>query len=449
MGEANDLSSNFDQVCIPVSAKNCSFKGGTMKILFGALLLVVLLCVAPMRAQSPVDQAAQAGFPLLTEFTLRPGDQPFTTSYVAQADGPHRMMAAWGATVALRLEVHGAGPDPSSGQGNPASVPFAAKKGLTYTIRISPAGNLPITSVGQLYGGPRRTQAMTQMSGELVQATPMPLPAPTAPEATPMPLPGPQPAMKPLAMAVINKITAPIDWAATLKTASAMPAMGQLLSSLPGGVSGAMQQVGGNVARVRAPTVPESTSALDWRTGLAFRSWSEPPAYYLNGNKYYVGALEAFPVELVSYPARVTDQAKEILRIWPWPRGLVYLALELPAEHATYAITVRTSDAQGTLRSTWAAGDPPIVSLKCERPWMAAEHKSVCLPLTVTSGPLGFSTLITVSPPDTPTIADSWGGGKGMRKVNLMLTLAYETVVGTSNFKAPALFGGIDIKRIN
>ncbi|MCU0592945.1 MAG: hypothetical protein MUC57_15910 [Desulfobacterales bacterium] len=386
---------------------------------------------------------------MLTEFTLQPGAQPFTFSYTAQADGPHRMIVAWGATVALLLEVHGAGPDPSSGQGNPASVPFPAKKGVTYTIRISPAGNLPVTSVGQLYGGLRRSQAMTQVSGELVKATPMPLPGPAAPEATPMPLPGPQPAMKPLPMSVVNKLTAPVDWAATLKTVSAIPAMGQLLSSLPGGVAGTMQQGNENEIRVRAPTVPESTGALDWRTGLAFRSWSEPPAYYLNGKKYYVGALEAFPVELVSYPTRVTDQAKEILRIWPWPRGLVYLDLELPAENATYAITVRTSDAQGTLRSTWAAGDPPIVSLKCDRPWMAAAHQSIYLPLTVTSGPSGFSTLITVSPPDTPTYADSWGGGKGMRKVNLMLTLAYETVVGASNFKAPALFGGIDIKRIN
>jgi hypothetical protein len=420
-----------------------------MKYLFVGLLLVMFLSIAPVPAQSPVDQAMQAGFPLLAEFTLHPGALPFTFSYTAQEDGPHRMMAAWGATVALRLEVHGAGPDPSSGRGNPASVPFPAKKGSVYTIRISPDGNLPVTSVGQLYGGLRRAQAMTQMSGELVKATPMPLPGPAAPEATPMPLPGPQPAMKPLPLAVIHKLTAPVDWAATLKTISANPAMGQLLSQLPGGFAGAMQGVNENMARVRAPTVAESAGALDWRAGLAFRFWSEPPAYYVNGKKYYVGALEAIYVQLGTYPTQLSDQAKGILRLRSNPFGRVTIDLELPAEMATYAITVRTTDSEGTLRSTWASGDSPIIRLTCGRPWMDEAHRSMDLPLTATSGPAGFTTLMTVSPPDTPTYAGSWGPGQGMRKVNLFLILTYETSAAPKGFWPPFLFGGIDIKRIN
>ncbi len=420
-----------------------------MNKLFAGLLLVMFLSVLSMHAQSPVDQATQAGLPLLTEFTLQPGAQPFIFSYTAQTDGPHRMIAAWGATVALRLEILGAGPDPSSGQGNPASVPFSAKKGITYTIRISPAGNLPVTSVGQLYGGMRRAQAMTQMSGELIQATPMPLPGPAAPEATPMPLPGPQPAMKPLSLAVINKLTAPVDWAATLKTVSANPAMGQLLSTLPGGVAGAMQQVDGNVTRVRAPTVPESAGALDWRTGLMFRFWSEPPAYYVNGKKYYVGTFEADYVQLGSYPTLISDQAKGILRLRSYPFGRISVDLEVPAEMATYAITVRTTDSQGSLRSTWATGDPPIVRLTCVRPWMDEAHRGIDLPLTVTFSPAGFATLMTVSPPDTLTYADSWGPGQGMRKVNLILILTFEASKAPAGLWPPFLFGGIDIKRIN
>ena len=420
-----------------------------MNNIFVGLLLAMLLFVAPMHAQSPVDQATQAGFPMLTEFTLSPGDQPFTYSYTAQADGPHRMIAAWGATVALRLEVHGAGPDPSSGQGNPVSVPFPARKGVTYTIRISPAGNLPVTSVGQLYGGLRRTQAMVQMSGEMIKATPMPLPGPAAPEATPMPLPGPQPAMKPLPLAVIHKLTAPVDWSATLKTISTNPAMGQLLSQLPGGFAGAMQGVNENMARVRAPTVAESAGALDWRAGLAFRFWSEPPAYYLNGKKYYVGALGADYVQLGAFNTLTSDQAKGILRLRSYPFGRVTVDLEVPAEMATYAITVRTTDSEGTLRSTWAIGDSPIIRLTCGRPWMDEAHRGVDLPLTVTSGPTGFTALMTVSPPNAPTYADSWGTAKGMRKVNLFLILTYETNEAPSGFWPPFLFGGIDIKRIN
>lgn len=54
------------------------------------LLTVMVLSAAPVQAQSPVDQASQAGFPLLTEFTLRPGGQPFTYTYTAQTTGPHR-----------------------------------------------------------------------------------------------------------------------------------------------------------------------------------------------------------------------------------------------------------------------------------------------------------------------------------------------------------------------
>ncbi len=52
-----------------------------------ALLMVMVLSAAPVQAQSPVEQASQAGFPLLTEFTLHPGGQPFTYTYTDQEIG--------------------------------------------------------------------------------------------------------------------------------------------------------------------------------------------------------------------------------------------------------------------------------------------------------------------------------------------------------------------------
>ena len=112
--------------------------------------------IAPSSQQqgpAPVEQAASAGFPMLAEITLAPGDPPATYRYVASATGPHRIIAAWGSPVGLHLEVLGDGPDPWVGEGNPATVRFEAVGGMEYRVRLRPVGSLPVTSVLQLRGG--------------------------------------------------------------------------------------------------------------------------------------------------------------------------------------------------------------------------------------------------------------------------------------------------------
>jgi hypothetical protein len=108
---------------------------------------------APQQGLTPVTQAADAGLPLLAEITLAPGDPPATYRYVATAGGAHRLVAAWGSSVGIHLEVIGSGPDPRVGEGNPAAVRFDAVAGRDYRVRVGPSGTLPVTTVLQLWGG--------------------------------------------------------------------------------------------------------------------------------------------------------------------------------------------------------------------------------------------------------------------------------------------------------
>lgn len=109
---------------------------------------------APQQGPAPVDQAAGAGLPMLAEITLAPGDPPATYIYTASTSGPHRLIAAWGSPVGIRLEVYGDGPDPWVAEGNPATVRVEAVGGMEFRVRVSPVGSLPVTSVLQLHGGP-------------------------------------------------------------------------------------------------------------------------------------------------------------------------------------------------------------------------------------------------------------------------------------------------------
>ena len=175
--------------------------------------LVFMLCISFVmaQAQSPVDQASQSGLPLLREFTLEPVGPGFTYDFTAQADGPYRFIAAWGSVVGLRLTLTAAGSTPLVKEGNPASVTFQAKQGMQYVLQAGPAGQLGVTSVGQLYGGPSPGAALDTPG---TAATPIPIPGTLTPNitaqvltpgtllvsVTPIPIPGP------LSPDLINKI---------------------------------------------------------------------------------------------------------------------------------------------------------------------------------------------------------------------------------------------------
>ncbi|HCU36401.1 MAG TPA: hypothetical protein DGT21_13410 [Armatimonadetes bacterium] len=141
--------------------------------------VLAALCLLPSvthaQGLSPAAQAAQSGLPRLTEFILRPGDQPYVYQYKAPADGQQRLVAAWGTVVDIALVVTGSGNEPILGQGNPATVRFTATRGTVCTVTIRPAGALPVASVGELYGG-LDTAAPTQPAAAQVQ-TPPALPA--------------------------------------------------------------------------------------------------------------------------------------------------------------------------------------------------------------------------------------------------------------------------------
>ena len=96
------------------------------------------------------------GLPLLVDFMLNPGDDPFVLPYPAMHDGPHEMIATWGANdVPIMLGVRAEGHGAVRAKGNPVSANFTAEAAKMYRIIIAPAQKLTVPVVGQLFGGPR------------------------------------------------------------------------------------------------------------------------------------------------------------------------------------------------------------------------------------------------------------------------------------------------------
>ncbi len=195
-----------------------------------SVYLVFLLCLFALLSlpQSVVGQTAQANLVMLREFTLEPGGPAFTYEFTAAEDNPYTFAASWGSVVGLRLSLTGEGLGPLVQEGNPASLSFQARKGVKYTLKVSAAGQLPVTSVGQLQGG---FQPGLVIAPVVAPATPIQLPGPESPTlvvqmlepgtllagATPMPLPGP------IVPELMAKLTMPINLEATLALLKARP----------------------------------------------------------------------------------------------------------------------------------------------------------------------------------------------------------------------------------
>lgn len=317
---------------------------------------------------------------------------------------------------------------------------------MEYSVSIGPAGSLPVTSVGQLYGGLRTTQIAVVASGEPAKATPIPIPGPGTPEIKLSPVL--LPALQLPSATVLEKLSAPIDLAGTLKAAAMNPALSTVISALPPGALESAGRPGGDATRVRAPSVPESVSDLDWRGGIKLRFGTEPPAYYVDGKKYYVGNLMAFGVHLPDI-LLTEAEAKGVVRIWSpnEDRGFVAAYLELPAEPGTYAFTFRTSDFGGWLLSKWIEGDDPPIFVACWPYWPPHNGKYGTPAMVMSLGSPGITSILTANPP--PDAGDP-APLRNMRRVNLMLSLYYPKNRVTEDVPDPRfLFAGLDIVRIN
>ena len=123
--------------------------------------------------KSPVEQAQLSGLPLLTEFTVQVGGTGTTYVYDPPQPGPQRLIAAWGARAELFIRVRAGERAPLQATGNPASIRFNAEAGQQYTIGLGPMGDLPVTSVGLLYGGPE-AEAKPTKTPETPGQTPKP-----------------------------------------------------------------------------------------------------------------------------------------------------------------------------------------------------------------------------------------------------------------------------------
>ena len=117
------------------------------------LLVGCAVAFADDGALTPIAQAEQSGLPSLGQFTLQPGGPLYALAYTAQQDGWQRIVAAWGAAPNISLRLTGAGPDPITATGNPASLRFEGLAGKQYRIMVDAGTRLQVTSVGALYGG--------------------------------------------------------------------------------------------------------------------------------------------------------------------------------------------------------------------------------------------------------------------------------------------------------
>lgn len=435
------------------------------------LVMCTLGALPDARAASPAEQVAQSGLPLLTEFTLRPGDPAFVYLFTAPADGPWRVMAWWGATVDVELAVHPEGAEPAVQRGNPASIRFAAVKGARYRIAVRAAQELPVTSVGQLLGGPEAETGQAIVEAPTT-TTPVSPQGPQLQSATPMPLPGPAPPeLAPLPAGVVERLAMPLDLGSLLRALGAQPEMATPLAAVVGGGAGGGQATGSpgtggqggtpgsgtgepdkapgaGVLKVGALVLPGSTEELGWRSGLQLRPWSEGPSYWCDGTKYAVAAMFVHNARLEAFPQLMAHQAKGIVLISTRPHGQVVVHLELPRESATYAIVLRTADAKGTVQPTWASEEPRRVRLRCLRPWLSDPDFCVELPLTPCTSPTGFATVMAVAPPaeiPSPPVPPTT---LGMRRPNVTLCLDYAWGEDQTGTGEPMLFAGIDIIRL-
>ncbi len=424
-----------------------------------SVYLVFLLCLFALLSlpQNVIGQTAQANLVMLREFTLEPGGPAFTYEFTAAEDNPYTFAASWGSVVGLRLSLTGEGLGPLVQEGNPASLSFQARKGVKYTLKVSAAGQLPVTSVGQLQGG---FQPGLVIAPVVAPATPIQLPGPESPTlvvqmlepgtllagATPMPLPAP------VSPDLIARLTMSTNLEAAVALLKADPTQSTVLLSGPIEQPQAGVSLGDGGQQVGAVSAISTIGSLDWKSGIQLRFWKEPSSYWMGGKSYYVGNMYSSYV-FIDQIDFANQQAKGVaqLSINHSPEDcldLLYALIELPPEPATYVVRFRLLDSKGTISPSWITGEKPAISLIALELW--GDLDDYYVPLTVSTTPPGFVGVINVSPQALPTQAPGQVT-PGMRAESIMLVLRRNPSVWgyfSPWPESPIVFGGLDIMRL-
>ena len=428
-------------------------------------LVAICLLAAVVQAQgpSPAEQAAQSGLPMLREFMLKPGDRlPFSYQYTAQVDGPHRMIAVWGTVIPIKMAVSAENQDPIVQQGNPATVTFTATKGTMYNIAVIGVGDLPVASVGQLYGGPDNAVPPPAQPAQPLQPVQPIQPGQPAQPATPVIVnPILIPAVVPQANPPALTAAAPVSREAVLGALMANPdtrssleqaglTMGltpsQLISQgmdtlpVPGGGKTAVMlplRITGSQIEVNLPKSPEE---FNWKSGVRLSP-------LVNGPKYRkAGKVQSLARWMIRGMCTVHEEPLSTL----FEKGLIALAFnmllgvedtsvgmnfDLPQAAGTYLVTVHLTDSDGRSAASWAKPPDPAkpdfrmiqvkggLSQNDIPPWLTLA------PLAGEKG--GYATIISVP--------DGWGG-------TALMMSSWLGFGGDAH--GPVLFGGYTIMRL-
>lgn len=452
------------------------------------ILAVVFIpvCVAQPQGLAPVEQAAQSGLPLITEFTLLPGERiPFVHEYTATADGPHRMIAAWGTVIPIKMSVSAANVEPIVQQGNPVTVRFEAQRGTAYKVAVLGVGDLPVGSVGQIYGGPDRAAPAPTVPLHVAEVVrPVQITPPAAQIAATPSIGGPL--VLPLEKATLS----PWTLAAVAAGVSRESVMGALLADpgtrqpleqaglavglpplqlishgldkmpVPGGGKVVVPPPPVPSAPIMPANVPTSPDGFDWKSGIRLSPLVAGPMYQ-RGNTLVPLArwtvLGMCDIAQDSLPALL--QQGLIALHFGLPGGVpdtaVGLTLDLPEQAGTFLVTVHLTDSTGKSSAAWVRPSDTANPLVCKIQMGAKPNagQSPWLALTPLAGERGgYATILSVPSGASAVYMEigTWEGWRG----GVTLTsgpggaMGWPVALGPDDPRPPALFGGITIMRL-